>query len=156
MSAPRRPSGGARRTRPAGTLKVNYRAVPAPAARRLDTSGLVLLCVAAWAVPGAGHWWLGRRTKAAVLAAALFLMFLTGLAVEGRLFPMLLSDPMVGLWALADAGVGVVYFLARAAGFGAGDVRAVTYEYGNAFLVVAGLLNLLVVIDAFDIGMGRK
>jgi hypothetical protein len=41
-------------------------------------------------------------------------------------------------------------------GYGAGDVRAVTYEYGNAFLIVAGLLNLLVVIDAYDIAMGRK
>ena len=33
---------------------------------------------------------------------------------------------------------------------------AVTYEYGNTFLIVAGLLNALVVIDAFDIAMGRK
>jgi hypothetical protein len=130
--------------------------VRASAARRLDTSGLVLLCVAAWAVPGAGHWWLGRRGKAVVLGAALILMFASGLAVQGRLFPVLLSDPMVALWALADAGVGALYFLARAVGLGAGNVRAVTYEYGNAFLVVAGLLNVLVVIDAFDIGMGRK
>ena len=36
------------------------------------------------------------------------------------------------------------------------DVRAVTYEYGNAFLIVAGLLNMLVVIDAYDVAMGRK
>jgi hypothetical protein len=35
-------------------------------------------------------------------------------------------------------------------------VRAVTYEYGNAFLIVAGLLNLLVVIDAYDTAVGRK
>ena len=37
-----------------------------------------------------------------------------------------------------------------------GDVRAVTYEYGNAFVMTAGLLNLLVVIDAYDIAIGRK
>ena len=41
-------------------------------------------------------------------------------------------------------------------GYGAGNVIAVTYEYGNTFLIVAGLLNMLVVIDAFDIAMGRK
>ena len=41
-------------------------------------------------------------------------------------------------------------------GYGAGNVIAVTYEYGNTFLIVAGLLNMLVVIDAFDISMGRK
>ncbi len=33
---------------------------------------------------------------------------------------------------------------------------AVTYEYGNAFLIVAGLLNMLVVLDAWDIAVGRK
>jgi hypothetical protein len=43
-----------------------------------------------------------------------------------------------------------------ALGLGQGDVRAVTYEYGNAFLVVAGLLNLLVMIDAYDVAVGRK
>jgi Family of unknown function (DUF6677) len=130
--------------------------VRAQAAKRMETGSLVLLCVAAWAVPGAGHLWLGRRSKGIILLAALLLMFLIGLAIEGRLFTVMPSDPMVGLWALADAGIGVVYFLARALGFGAGQVRAVTYEYGNAFLVAAGLLNVLVVIDAFDIGMGRK
>ena len=35
-------------------------------------------------------------------------------------------------------------------------MRAVTYEYGNAFLIVAGLLNLLVVIDAYDIAHGPQ
>jgi hypothetical protein len=35
-------------------------------------------------------------------------------------------------------------------------VVAVTYEYGNAFLVVAGLLNMLVILDAYDIALGRK
>ena len=37
-----------------------------------------------------------------------------------------------------------------------GEVVAETYEYGNSFLVVAGLLNVLVVIDAYDIALGRK
>ena len=41
-------------------------------------------------------------------------------------------------------------------GSGAGGVVAVTYEYGNAFLIVAGLLNMLVVLDAYDIAQGRK
>jgi len=49
-----------------------------------------------------------------------------------------------------------VYFIAKGIGYGLGDVTAVTYEYGNAFLIVAGLLNMLVVIDAFDVAMGRK
>jgi hypothetical protein len=32
----------------------------------------------------------------------------------------------------------------------------VTYEYGNAFVIVAGLLNMLVVLDAYDVAQGRK
>jgi hypothetical protein len=125
------------------------------AAEHTQSGGLVLLCLASWAIPGAGHLWLGRR-KGLVFLVALPLMFALGLAIQGRLFPFDLSEPLVGLAALADLGIGLTYFVAHAFGYGAGDVRAVTYEYGNAFLIVAGLLNLLVVIDAFDIALGRK
>jgi hypothetical protein len=31
-----------------------------------------------------------------------------------------------------------------------------TYEYGNTFLLIAGLLNYLCMLDAFDISAGRK
>ncbi|MCC7417983.1 MAG: hypothetical protein IT176_12675 [Acidobacteria bacterium] len=115
----------------------------------------MLLCLASWAIPGAGHLWLGRR-KGLVFLLALPLMFAVGLGVHGRLFPIDFSEPLVGLAALADLGIGLVYFLARAFGYGAGEVLAVTYEYGNAFLIVAGLLNMLVVIDAYDVAVGRK
>jgi len=113
------------------------------------------LCAAALAVPGAGHLWLGRR-KGVVFLIVLPAMFAFGLLLQGRIFPVLLTDPLVGLAALADMGIGLPYVIARALGYGAGNVIAVTYEYGNTFLIVAGLLNTLVVIDAFDIAMGRK
>ena len=128
----------------------------ATAAEESQSGNLVLLCLASWAIPGAGHLWLGRRNKGLVFLVALPLMFAIGLALRGRLFPFDFSDPLVLLEALADFGMGATYFLSKSLGYGAGDVRAVTYEYGNAFLVVAGLLNLLVVIDAYDIALGRK
>ena len=118
--------------------------------------GLVLLCVASWAIPGAGHLWLGRRAKGLVFLVAIPLMFAIGLAIRGRLFPFDLSDILVCLAAIADLSIGAPYFVASGFGFGVGDVRAVTYEYGNAFLIVAGLLNLLVLIDAYDVAVGRK
>jgi hypothetical protein len=130
--------------------------VSATAAEQTQSSSLVLLCVAAWAIPGAGHLWLGRRSKGLIFLVALPLMFIIGLATHGRLFPFQLSEPLVCLAAFADLGIGAVYIAASALGYGMGDVRAVTYEYGNAFLIVAGLLNLLVVIDAYDIAVGRK
>ena len=128
----------------------------ATAAEESQSGGLVLLCLASWVVPGAGHLWQGRRTKGLIFLVALPLMFAIGLAIHGRLFPFDLSEPLVGLAAVADVGIGLPYFLARMLGYGGGDVRAVTYEYGNAFLIVAGLLNLLVVIDAYDVALGRK
>ncbi len=83
-------------------------------------------------------------------------MFALGLQLQGRIFSIQLAEPFVALMALANMGIGLPYFLARAMGYGAGNVIAVTYEYGNTFLIVSGLLNSLVVIDAFDISMGRK
>jgi hypothetical protein len=117
---------------------------------------MVLLCLAAWAIPGAGHLWLGRRAKGLSFLVALPMMFGIGLAIHGRLFPFTMAEPLVGLAAFADLGMGIPYAIASALGYGAGEVRAVTYEYGNAFLIVAGLLNFLVVIDAYDIAVGRK
>jgi hypothetical protein len=126
----------------------------APAAAEPAT--LVLLCLAAWLVPGAGHLWLGRRQKGIVFLLALPLMFLTGLLLRGRIFPFEMTEPLVALAAIADLGIGLPWFAAHALEAGAGTVTAATYEYGNTFMIVAGLLNFLVMLDAFDTGMGRK
>lgn len=115
-----------------------------------------LICLAAWAIPGAGHLLLGRVQKGVTFLVTLTLMFAFGLWLQGRLFPIELTQPLVALAALADLGIGSPFFVARAIGAGAGRVVALTYEYGNAFLIVAGLMNMLVVLDAFDIAQGRK
>jgi hypothetical protein len=125
-------------------------------AEESQPGGVVLLCLAAWAIPGAGHLWQGRRFKGLAFLIAIPLMFAIGLGIDGRLFPFDTSEPLVALAALAHIGIGIPYFIASALGLGAGDVRAVGYEYGNGFLIVAGLLNMLVVIDAYDIALGRK
>jgi hypothetical protein len=117
---------------------------------------LVLLCLAAWAIPGAGHLWMGRRQKALVFMIALPLMFLIGLLLDGRIFPFDFSEPLVGLAAIADLGLGAPWLVARLLEAGGGTVTAASYEYGNCYLIVAGLLNFLVILDAYDIGMGRK
>jgi hypothetical protein len=114
------------------------------------------VCVLALALPGAGHLWLGRRQKGVVFFVVLSMMFGIGLMLRGRLFPFEPSEPLVALAALADAGLGIPWLVARMAGMGAGEVTATTYEYGNTFLIVAGLLNFLVTLDAFDIAKGRK
>ena len=115
-----------------------------------------LICAAAWLIPGVGHFWLGRRQKGVIFLIALTFMFGFGLWLNGALFPFQISEPLVALGALADLGVGLPYIVARATGAGVGNVVAITYEYGNTFVIVAGLLNMLVVLDAFDIAKGRK
>ena len=114
------------------------------------------MCVVSWLVPGAGHLMQGRRQKGLVFLIALPVMFAIGLWLEGRLFPFIFSDPLVGLAALANLGMGIPYFIASALGLGKGVVTAASYEYGNTFLIVSGLLNMLVTIDAYDVRLGRK
>lgn len=116
----------------------------------------VAVCVLSWLVPGAGHLVQGRRQKGLVFLLALPAMFAIGLWLDGRLFPFQWSDPLVGLAAVANLGMGAVYVAASALQMGRGVVTAASYEYGNAFLIVAGLLNMLVVIDAYDVRLGRK
>ena len=119
--------------------------------------GLVAaICAVAWALPGAGHLWLGRASKGIVFLVALPVMFAIGLGLDGELFAIDPSQPLVALAGLADLGIGAPYMLALAFGAGGGDVAAGTYEYGNTFRIVSGLLNSLVVMDAFDIAQRRK
>ncbi|HVL65917.1 MAG TPA: DUF6677 family protein [Vicinamibacterales bacterium] len=134
---------------PTKSTTAGTRAVPEPGA-------LVLLCVGAWLLPGAGHLWLGRRQKGIVFLAVIPLMFLIGLWLRGAIFPFQFAEPLAGLAAIAEFGAGAPWILARAAGAGEGLVTAATWEYGNTFMIVAGLLNFLVILDAFDIAMGRK
>jgi hypothetical protein len=117
---------------------------------------LALVCGLAWLIPGAGHLIAGRRQKGLIFLVALPLMFAIGLWLQGRLFPLEISDPLVFLGAIANRGIGAPYFIAKFMDAGAGTVTAVSYEYGNTFLMTAGLLNFLVILDAFDIAMGRK
>ena len=114
------------------------------------------VCALAWLIPGAGHLWLGRARTGVILLVLLPVMFAIGLWLEGEIFLFDLSQPLAALSAFGQACLGGGYALARALGVGEGRVVAATYEYGNTFMVVAGLLNALVVIDAYDIVMGRK
>lgn len=107
-------------------------------------------------MPGAGHLLQGRTAKGLIFLVTLSMMFATGLWLDGQIFAFDLAQPLVFLEAVADLGIGLPFVAVRAAGLGAGRVVAETYEYGNTFILVAGLLNMLVVLDAFDIAYGRK
>jgi hypothetical protein len=112
--------------------------------------------VAAWLVPGAGHALVGQTQKAVVFFVVLVAMFLVGLGFGGRLFPFQLGDPLVFLAALAEWALGLPRLLAAAMAAGRGEVTTITYEYGNTFLIAAGLLNVLVAFNASDVARARR
>jgi hypothetical protein len=131
-------------------LAVQTAAVPA-------RSGVLPACLLAWVLPGAGHLYLGRRGKGLLFLGAIGALFILGVAMKSRLQLYLgLEDPLALLFSIAQMAVGAPYFAARAMGFETGQVTSVTYEYGNTFTAVAGLLNILVILDAHDTAVGRK
>lgn len=106
--------------------------------------------------PGLGHLVLGKWVRALLFAVSILSLFCLGLAVDGKLHGFDPSEFIVLLYFFADASNGLPYLLARNWGYGVGNPQNQAFEYGNTFLAVAGLLNLLVVLNAFDIGIGRK
>jgi hypothetical protein len=123
-----------------------------PAAARPSAALTVAL---AWACPGAGHFLQGQSGKALVFGAALLPMYACGLAMGGRLFECQGIEPLVLLAAASQWMIGAARVVAALADAGAGDVVAASYEYGNTFLIVSGLLNVLVMFDAADVARGE-
>ena len=117
-----------------------------------SAAGFVVL---AWLIPGAAHVVLGQPRKGVVFFAVLTAMFLIGCAFDGRLFPFQSSEWLVFLAAVAQWGVGLPRMIGGAIGLGTGDVTAITYEYGNTFLMASGLLNALVALNASDLARRR-
>jgi hypothetical protein len=111
----------------------------------------------AYLVPGAGHLYLGRRARAITFFFIVVLLFAIGVAIDGDLYTIGQANGSVlrMLAALGSLGSGVVYWVADWMGVH-GDVTSITFEHGTAFTITAGLMNLLLVVDAFDIAQGRK
>jgi hypothetical protein len=132
---------------------------------------MVSACVLAYCLPGLGHFVLGRWQRGLLFFITILTMFILGLAMHGHLTYPNVADgflfdliPISIFPCFANVGIGLPYFtclLLHAAqhldlGFGPPQAVAATYEYGNTFLWTAGLLNYLVILDAYDIAVGRK
>ncbi|MDQ3281519.1 MAG: hypothetical protein M3Q69_08905 [Acidobacteriota bacterium] len=110
----------------------------------------------AYLFPGAGHFLLGRRAVAITFCVIVTSLFLIGVAIDGSIYtPSEAHDWITGLATAGSIGSGVLYFAAWI--FGAhGTVTSPTFEYGRMFTLTAGLMNLLLVVDCYDIAAGRK
>lgn len=118
---------------------------------------ILLSMILAFAVPGAGHVYLGRRARGLAFFCIVVLMFVVGLAVDGGLYSLAESRGALlrVLASLGAMGSGSLYLLGRM--FGPEElVTSPTFEYGTTFTLTAGLMNLLLVLDCYDIGRKRK
>jgi len=111
----------------------------------------------ALAVPGAGHFYLGRRNVAVAYFCIVVFMFAVGLSIDGDLYTPSTSGggSLKMLASFASMGAGLLYVIAMALHV-SGSVISATYEYGSTFTLTAGLMNLLLVLDCWDIANGRK
>lgn len=136
---------------------------------------LSVLCLLGWMIPGSAHLLLKRPKRAITFFVCIVTLFFWGLNLGARIWHYEPPQPLTFFAMVAQTGVGIPYFGARVIAsyaqnhstfslynfasrfnFGDGNIRAVTFEYGNTFTWVAGLLNFLVILDAFDIALRRK
>jgi hypothetical protein len=113
-----------------------------------------------WLVPGGGHLLLKRRGRGALLAVSITAMFVLGLLMRGAMFKPQSGDILTILinWGgfLGDISSGILYLLTTWLSYSQPDVAGAVHDYGTKFLVTAGLLNVLAMVDAYEIAGGRK
>ncbi len=113
-----------------------------------------------WLIPGGGHFLLKRPGRAALLFVSVAGMFLCGLMMRGAFFHPQTGDLLTTLinvgGFVGDVASGIFYLLSVWLGYDAQDMPGAVHDYGTKFLVTAGLLNVLAMVDAFEIAARRK
>lgn len=142
----------------AGPATPGEAAAPPRRRRALLVAGL------AWLLPGVGHLALGQWLRGPAFTLIVVATAAVGVALDGRLYwfgygvsppPIVaLAAPenpaLVAAASLVSLGLGLPALLLRWLTGYQGDVTAPGFEYGTAFLLTAGLMNLLLVLDAWD------
>lgn len=113
-----------------------------------------------WLVPGGGHLLLKRTGRGVLLLVSVTGMFLCGLMMRGAMFQPQSGDLLTILinWGgfIGNLASGILYLLTVWLGYNQPDVAGAVHDYGTKFLVTAGLLNILAMVDVFEIAAGRK
>lgn len=134
------------------------RTTPFPPLPPIAKWGPVLL--AAWLVPGGGHFLLKRNYRGMILSGCVIVSFLLGLMMRGYLFEPTRADLLTTViytgGFIGDMATGLLYFMTKWFGYSSPDIAGHNVDYGTKFLVGAGLFNILAMVDAFEIATGRK
>ena len=118
-----------------------------------------LIGIISWLVPGLGHVLQGRVLRGVVSGGTILLLFVVGILIGGHIYGLRETNEglLSSLFGLCDLGSGILYLATRFAGWAVNErPEQATAEYGSVFLMVSGLLNLILALDAFDIRVGRK
>ncbi len=130
---------------------------PEPGAPFTAWIPIVLL---AWILPGAGHFAQKKTIRGALISVSVIVVFLFGLMMRGPLFQPQASDLLTTIiyygGFISHVASGIPYFLTVALGYNQPDVAGHVHDYGTKFLVAAGLLNVLAMVDAYEIKIGKK
>ena len=125
-----------------------------------STSSWIAALAAGWIVPGAGHFLLRRQGRGVLIFVSVTVMFLIGLMMRGPMFEPQGGDLLTTIiyygGFLAHIASGALYFIAIALGYNQPDMAGHVYDYGSKFLVGAGLLNVLALVDIYELGTGKK
>src|SRR2546426_12714502 len=125
-------------------------------AKPMNIAATLAICSAGWLVPGFAHLLIGRWIRGLIFAACVLVMFALGLAMHGKLYDLQFDEPLHLFAFIANIGAGMPYWIAARLGLGIGTMTWPSYDYGTTYLWVCGLLNYLIILDAFDIAQRRK
>jgi hypothetical protein len=128
---------------------------PASSSPEVSTMSVIAPAIG-WLIPGAGHMIQRRWLRGLLLMASVGTMFILGLLMEGRVYRPNSGDILDILGFVGDIGAGGLYIVTRAMDWGQGAIAHATADYGTKYIIVAGLLNLISVADAYHIAIGKK
>jgi TM2 domain-containing membrane protein YozV len=100
-----------------------------------------------WLFPGLGHFLLGSRRRAFLYAGVILVCLFSGMAMQGRLYGPQQGDLISWLASAANAGLGVLYFILKLGFQYSGDPHHALSEYGTIFILSAGLMNGLLLLE---------
>jgi len=115
---------------------------------------LLIAGLLGWVIPGAGHFYIGERVRAAVIFVAVALTFLTGLWVGsvGVIDPVHGKLPYAGQIMNTPAVVAIGH-LTRSGHY---PVYGRPNEIGQIYTSISGLLNLLCIVNAVYLAQVKR
>lgn len=121
----------------------------------------ILPVAVAWIVPGAGHLLLKKSGRGVLIFLSVVLMFLFGLFMRGSMFTAEKgADYLTTLinygGFVCNLASGGLYLLANMFNYTQPDAAGAVHDYGTKFLVSAGLLNILSMVDVWEIATKQK